>query len=948
MTIKSWREVVTPHKNVLEGTFQESEFAADLNKVANNTASPEYQNPWLFFERTYITEGMKLMLESVAKRMSGMGGDPVVQLQTAFGGGKTHAMLAVYHMARGEEPAVSLPGLYSILSAMGISDLPTARVAVLDGNSLSPSQPRQRDSLSINTLWGEMAWQIGGEEGFRMVAQADRDGTSPGKEILAELFKQFGPVIVLLDETVAYVRQFSGDKNYHGGTFGSNLAFLQALTESAGHVNNCMVIASLPESDLEAGGEQGKKALSQIQHLFHRVEAIWKPVSSTEGFEIVRRRIFESLTDTETRDGVCRAYADMYIAADNYPAETRESEYFERLKSSYPIHPEVFDRLYEDWASMENFQRTRGVLRLMAMVVHRLWVDGNKDLLIMSGSLPLYDNQIKSELIRYLPSGWDPVMDRDVDGDRAMTTQVDQNDSRFGVLQAARRVSRTVFLGSAPTSSNQKVRGLNADHIRLGCTQPEQSSGIFDDALRRLSDSLYYLYSGKERYWFDTQTNLRREAEDRRSRFNLIDHQRPEISRRLKSILKGRPFAGIHVFTPHSDIPDDTQIRLVVLPPKESHLWKQKDSQAIQTATEILGSRGGQPRLNQNRLIFLCADEDSRSSLYDQTKRYLAWKSIVEDKDALNLDQHRLKEAIGNQKDYDARINGSIGEAYKWVLAPFQEPDSKGGISKLEWETEKVTATETNIIPAIVQVLIDNEMLISQWSPFHLKNELTRWYFKDDCQEKGVLSLWNDFCRYPYLPRLVESNVLHETVAEGIKSKDFYGYASGKDGDRYQGLVFGGSGNVYLDEDSLVVHSVAAGRQLEEDARKQAESEAKQADSGTDSGTEYDASGAGSSPHVETNDSGGVGGGKEPKKPTAKLLKRFHGSVQLDPMTAALDFSNIANEIIQHFSSQLGTDVSITLEIEANSKEGFNESTRRTVQENSRTLGFGHAEFEEE
>ncbi len=400
MNIKPWREVVTPHQNVLEGTFQESEFAADLNKVANGTASREYQNPGLFFERTYITEGMKLMLESVAKRMTGLGGDPVVQLQTAFGGGKTHAMLAVYHMATGEEPANSLPGLYSILSGMNITDLPPAHVAILDGNSLSPSQPREKGGFTINTLWGEMAWQLGGEEGYCMVEGADQDGTSPGKEILADLFTKFGPAIVLMDETVAYIRQLAEDKTYPGGTFGSNLAFLQALTEAAGHVNNAMVIASLPESDLEAGGERGKQALSQIQHLFHRVEAIWKPVSSEEGFEIVRRRIFTPLTDIEARDEVCQAYADMYIQAENYPAETRETGYLERLKSSYPLHPEVFDRLYDDWATMENFQRTRGVLRLMAMVVHRLWVDGNKDLMIMPGSIPLYDNTIKSELVR--------------------------------------------------------------------------------------------------------------------------------------------------------------------------------------------------------------------------------------------------------------------------------------------------------------------------------------------------------------------------------------------------------------------------------------------------------------------------------------------------------------------------------------------------------------------
>jgi len=941
MNIKSWREVVTPHKNVLEGTFQESEFAADLNKVANKTASKEYQNPELFFERTYITEGMRLMLESVAKRLTGQGGDPVVQLQTAFGGGKTHAMLAVYHMAKGEEPAETLPGLYTILSNMGITDLPSANVAILDGNSLSPSQPRVRGGITVNTLWGEIAWQVGGEEGYRMLEQSDRDGTSPGKTILADIFKQFGPVVVLLDETVAYVRQFVDDKTYHGGTFGSNLAFLQALTEAAGSVSNAMVLASLPESDLEAGGEQGKKALGQIQHLFHRIEAIWKPVSSEEGFEIVRRRIFKDKIDPESRDTVCRAFADMYIKEGRYPAETQESEYLNRLKSSYPIHPEVFDRLYEDWATMENFQRTRGVLRLMAMVVHRLWVDGNKDLMIMPGSLPIHDNHITSELIRYLPSGWDPVMDRDVDGPISMTYSIDEKEPRFGVVQAARRVSRTIFLGSAPTTSSQKVRGLNAEHIRLGCTQPEQSSGIFDDALRRLSDKLYYLYSGNDRYWFDTQTNLRREAEDRMSRFKLDNDLLPEISKRLKNMLKGQPFSGIHVFTPHSDIPDDTHIRLVVLSPRYSHLWKQKETEAITAASKVLANRGGQPRLNQNRLVFLCADNEAKNTLYEHTKRFLAWKSIVDDKDALNLDQHRLKEGNNNQKDYEARLDGSIREAYKWVMAPTQEPGKKSGVSKLEWEAKTVTATEINMVPAIANVLIENEMLISQWSPFHLKNELHRWYFKDENKDYGILNMWNDFCRYPYLPRLVESSVLQETIVDGIKKTDFFAYASGKEDGRYQGLVLGDAGNVYLDKDSLVVDLEVAKQQQEEET-KTVEPEEGNGDGGYPPSDEGDNSGGN-----EVRDPGGIG-----PRPTPTINKkktcRFHGSVNIDPVSASLNFSDITNEIIEHFSSQLGTKVSITLEIAAESQEGFSDSTQRTVKENSRTLGFSHAEFEEE
>lgn len=940
MNIKPWRDLIKPHQNVLEGTFQESEFAADLNKVVMGSAPSEYLDPSIFFERTFITEGMKLMLSSVIKRLTGKGGDPVVQLQTAFGGGKTHAMIAVYHIAKGDKPTSQLPGIPPLLDLLNISELPRAHVAVLDGNSLSPSQPRKKGSITVNTLWGEMAWQIGGEEGYRLLEKADQEGTSPGKEILADIFQRFSPSIVLMDETVAYIRQFVEGKAYAGGTYGSNMAFLQALTEASGHVPTAMVLASLPESDIEAGGERGKQALRQIEHLFHRLEAIWKPVSSEEGFEIVRRRVFSKLSDPEARDAVCKTFADMYIKGGNYPSETMESNYLERMKSAYPFHPEIFDRLYEDWASLENFQRTRGVLRLMAMVVHRLWMDDNKDYLIMPGSIPIHDNQVKSELIRYLPTGWEPVLDRDVDGPKSMPTTLDKNDTRFGRIHAARRVSRSIFLGSAPTTSGQKIRGINAEHIRLGCTQPEQSSGTFDDALSRLNDQLYYLYSGNDRYWYDTQTNLRREAEDRMSRFDpKEEHLFPEIAKRLKANLKGHPFSSIHVFTPHSDIPDDMHIRLVVLPPTEHHYYKRKITMATKTAGEIIQKRGQQPRLNQNRLIFLCADEDATSTVYDNTRRYLAWKSILDDKDALNLDQHRIKEATKNCHDYNQRLNGVIHQAYKWVIAPNQDAEPKGGVGNLYWEEQKVTTTDTNIINAITHVLAENEMLIPRWSPIHLTNELHRWYLKADRQDISLKNLWEDFCRYPYMPRLVDFKVLQDTVSSGIESTDFFGYASGKKESRYIGLIFGKTGSVFYDEKSLIVHKDAAHRQIEAENNQSDQKDQKNNVFPTDNGSNSMGAAEPGTKNPMTH----------PTEPEPqKKSKRFYGTVTLDPVKASLEFSTITQEVIQHFSSIIGTEVNITLEIEAISAHGFEDEIIRTVQENSRTLGFNHAEFEED
>ena len=286
MSLKPWREIARPHRDVLEGTFKQSEFAADITQVANGKAPLEYQDAEQFFARTFITEGMRLLLGSVAERLAGKGGDPVIQLQTAFGGGKTHTMLAVYHLASRNVTTDRLQGIPPILDAAGIDQLPLARVAVIDGINLSVSQPRQHGAVRANTLWGELAWQLLGDEGYELVADSDRDGTSPGKELLVALLTKAAPCVVLMDELVAFLRQLEVGKQFNAGTFDSNITFIQALTEAMKAVPNAMLLASLPESALEVGGTMGQKALDSLEKYFARVESVWKPVATEERLKL--------------------------------------------------------------------------------------------------------------------------------------------------------------------------------------------------------------------------------------------------------------------------------------------------------------------------------------------------------------------------------------------------------------------------------------------------------------------------------------------------------------------------------------------------------------------------------------------------------------------------------------------------------------------------------------
>ncbi len=940
--MKPWREIAVPHQDVLKGTFQQAEFAADLAKVHEGTAPKEYSDPELFFERTFITEGMRLLLDSVIRRLAGEGGDPVVQLQTAFGGGKTHTMLAVYHLANRSIPASRLAGISPLLDAAGITELPKAKIVVLDGTRFSASQPKRSGDNIRRTLWGEFAWQLGGVEALAKVAESDENGTAPDASLIETLLEPQQPVVVLIDELVAYLRQFEDGRSYPGGTFDSNLTFIQNLTQAFKGIPRAMLLISLPASRLsEAGSARGQRAmerlegalsLASLEKTVGRVHALWKPVGTEEAFEIVRRRLFTPISDESQALETCRTFADYYAEnRGDLPKETIEGRYVERMMRAYPIHPEVFDRLYEDWSSLDNFQRTRGVLKLMAKVIHRLWKDGNNDPFILPGNLPLYDGDTRNELIYYLPQGWDPVVEGDIDGERSETMEIEKQDARFGSVQACRRLARTVFLGSAPTTSDQTVRGIDTERTLLGVVQPGQSAGIYKDALRRIADRLHYLNSANNRFWFDVRPNLRREMEDRKRRFQGKEHLVPEIQNRLRSLIQAIPRIGIHVFSESRDIADDWSLHLVVLPPSVP-FSRGPNPLATKEALNILEKKGEQPRIKRNRLLFLAADAEGTARLDDLVCTFKAWDSITKDvqERALNLDTYQSTQAQRSRDSASEAANRSVRETYRWVLAPLEEPDGRGGIQPMHWEPFALNTSSTSFSQEIERILKENELVIDGWAPVHLDTLLRAWFWKDGVTDVNALDVWQKTCQFLYMPRLKDSNVFSAVVAEGAASEDFFGIAQGKREGKYQAFTFGVRTMVHLDSNLLIEPAVAAAYDQE---RKKA-----LPPPGLQPGVPSPQPSSGAASNIVTP----VG---DPK-PKGSVRKRFYSTATLDPLLAKKQFADIVDEVIQQFTTRVGERTQITVEIQAQSETGFDEAVQRTVRENCDALKFSTYDFE--
>ena len=950
--LKPWREVVTPHKDVASGHYQQAEFAADLWQVHLGEGTDEYKNPVEFFRRTYLTESLKGMLVGAVRRLSGQGGDPVVQLQTNFGGGKTHSMLALYHLFSGVPPS-ELAGLDAVMKVAGAKTVPKPQRVVLVGNRISPGNPvTKSDGTVIRTFWGELAWQLGGKKAFARIKADDEKATSPG-DALRELLKEYGPCLILIDEWVAYARQLHEEADLPAGSFETQFTFAQLLTESAKLANNCLVVISLPASDtagsphtqaddVEVGGQRGREALDRLRNVIGRVESSWRPASAEEGFEIVRRRLFEPLGDPaqfKDRDVVSRAFADLYRTQhQEFPPECRDADYEKRIKAAYPIHPEIFDRLYTDWSTLVKFQRTRGVLRLMAAVIHSLWEKGDRNPLILPANISIDDPRVQFELTRYLSDNWVPVIEKDVDGPNSLPLRIDaQQSGTLGKFQATRRVARTIYLGSAPTAAAAH-RGLEDRWVKLGCVMPGETPAVFGDALRRLAGAATYLYQDGPRYWYSTQQTVTKLAEDRAEQLKREpDKVVQEIDDRLRAdLVKRGDFNRVHPL-PQSgqDVPDDFDARLVVL--GVDHAYNREPGSAAEAAAKaVLESRGSAPRLYRNTLVFLAADRTRLQDFDEATRRFLAWESILAEKETLNLDPQQVKQAETQKDAADGTVTARLPETYQWLLVPVQTSPQ----AAIEWEAHRLSGQDALAVRASKK-LREKDLLFPRFAGTRLRMDLDRIpLWRGD--HVAIKQLAEDFARYLYLPRLSDSQVLAAAVEDGLGllswNQETFAYADAFDEatGRYRGLRCGQRITVSLDDaECLLVRPEVALRQLP---------------TGPDAPTVTTPEGEtpGQSTTAPGTSEDGEEGGTTTTPEPERVLTRFHGTVTLDATRVGRDAGRIADEVIAHLAGMVSSDVTVTLEIDAKLPGGAPENVVRTVTENSRTLKFTNQGFEEE
>jgi len=968
-----WREVLRPHPDVASGRYSNAEFAADLYSVAvQENAGKEYQDPVEFFRRTYLTDGLKELLRRAVDRISGAeSANPVINLQTTFGGGKTHSMLAVWHLFSGR-PLHEFPQSVQDLLAGEHADVlgRPVRKAALVGNEIPPSTPsRKPDGTVVHTLWGELAWQLGGAEGYAIVADADRTGTNPGN-LMRELFTNFGPAVVLIDEWVAYARQLPDapdpKRPVPGGLFETQFTFAQSLTLAAENVPGTLVLVSVPASegrpvksddgdqereaakasDLEVGGQRGRNALHRLDYVIRRVAYQWSPATRAESYEIVRQRLFEEpdAKAIATIATAARRFTEYYrMHPREFPTGVGQSEYESRIKAAYPIHPELLDRLYSDWSTLEKFQRTRGVLRLMSHVVHQLYERHDPSPLIMAGSIPLDAQPVRSEIVQYLDNAWDAIIQSEIDGANSVARTVDQERPALGDRSLALRTARAIFAEATPTLE-AALKGKDRKSITLGVAMPGDVLGNIGSALDGLQEKSSHYYSEDGRFWYDTQPSLNRLAAERAAQLSL-DAVHGEVAVRLKRVFKGSTDVIADVVHPEtsSDVDEVDYLRLVVVPPQFAHNGKDKDSSASKWVHDLLRQRGNAPRSNVNTIVAVAADEKQWGTLESAVRSYLAWSSIFDETTRLDLTQSAAAQAQTMLESANRTVDDRLAHTWIWGLHAVQDdPQAPFVVGQV-----RADGQEKNLTKRIGAKLASSDIAHS-----YVADRVVRLDVEEFLRARwtrgfiGFTELWAYYARYPYLHRLRDKSVLVRALEESLFDAAFvdtgFALATGFDsatGD-FLGLAVPLEDTEFgpFDERTLVVRPDLAIAQRERERSRAATTK-------PGPGGESDSLQPGSDLGPSSGTEGTWGSTPTPARPPVANATYSLRHVVAPTGDMPADLEAIVREILDLLRNADPDVLDITLTVDAQKAAGFDANTVRAIKQNAGDLGVATSRF---
>ena len=707
--------IAEPHEDIMGERLSLDVFAANLWSVHKGEAPAEYQDPDVFFRKTYMTRGLRNIMDIVGDRLEGRGGDPVIQLQTPFGGGKTHTLISLYHRA---------------------GDIGASRV-VLSGDALDASE---------TTLWAEMERQLRGE------VREFSGMTSPGMDKIMGLLREKQPVLILMDELLEYAVKASGVTVGESTLAGQLLAFMQELSQAASALERVSLVVTLPSSSLEHYDEAAEKLFHQLTKVLGRTEKIFTPVEDDEIYSVIRKRLFKRVDESAAID-VIAEFTEKAESEGILPEGMNAADYREVFRKSYPFQPEVIDVLYERWGSFPNFQRTRGVLRLLAMVVNRL-ISSSTPVIRLS-DFPLESGNLKREFLRFTGNNFDSIIAADITSPDAGARIIDRELRGYEPYMIGTRIARSIFLYSF---SGGGVRdGATIRDIKMACLESEIPMSIIDGALNMMIERLFYIHKQVDLYYFSAEANLN--AIVLRKKENIRDEDVRDEERRLLGEITGKKIFSVYIWpSSASDVPDDMKLKLIVLEDADD-------------CTGFLEFKGEKPRVYKNTLIFLKADDTHRYQLVEHIKTKLAWMAVESDRQ-LSLTDEQKREVREKIKSVSAEDRESIRNLYRMVFVP-----SRSGLERIDLGMASYGA-DVKVDYEIKSRLIEEDKLLESLDPVIIERK----YLQEDYIETE--RILRSFHTTPGAMRIMSPSVLEEAIRKGVKRRLFgLGVLEGDPGD---------------------------------------------------------------------------------------------------------------------------------------------------------------------
>jgi hypothetical protein len=699
--MRPFHTVAIPHKDILEGRLTMDVFAADLWETYTGRAPEEYRDSQTFFKKTYLTEGLENLLSVVQKRLQGRGGDPVIQIQTPFGGGKTHALIAMYHKAKEWK----------------------AKTAVVVGTVLGGE----------DTVWGTIEKQLTG--GVKLLS----GNVSPGRDKIRQVLEKNKPLLILIDELLEYEVKVSGIKVQDSTLAAQTIAFIQELAELAGTIDRVSVVVTLPSSVIEHFDEKGERLYQQLQKTIGKVEKVYTPVKENEIARVIRQRLFSSVDHPGVKK-IVSGFVNYAEEQGILPVGRESSSYRDDFLESYPFLPEVIEVLYERWGSLPNFQRTRGVLRLLSLVIYSL-KESTRSYITLA-DFNLEENDIRRELVKHTGPEFDGVIASDISGPGSGSKIVDRAlGSAYQGLKLGTRSATTIFMYSF---SGGVERGAHLSEIKRSATTTENPSAAVGEAVEQLKSKLFFLQSQNGKYFFSNLPNLNRVLLTKME--NIKDSVITEAERDLlKDEIRSSKLKVIVWPERPRDVPDNREIKLVIL--------KSKNDESM---NEILSTKGETPRVYRNTVLFLTGSETERSRFVEQAKRKLAFEQIEGDK-TLTLSDEQKKDVRNSVRREDDNLRDALRRLYRLVYVP-----SKDGLTEVDIGIPTF-GERKGIDEEVYEKLKIEQEVIERLSPLVIREK-----YLGNKEYVKTLQIYESMLRTPGERRTIGKEVLEEGFKQGV------------------------------------------------------------------------------------------------------------------------------------------------------------------------------------